>query len=448
MNVEAALLEDVRDNPLDDGPRLVLADWLEDDGRPERAELIRAHCELARLRPEHRGVVVPQNRYIAERGHDVGSEPRCVELDRLVRRLITRLAPAPRCGHRTCVFRRGLIEELDTTGGNLAPAAPIFAGNAVRRLNLARWRGLGVAVAGSPGLESVELLTLGEAGAADLRVLGESPHLRRLRRLYLHRQTVPDLLGLLAGPGLPPLTELAVNGHLHREVLEEGGLGLSLLSGPPDLDEAGARALMRAPALGAVVGLNLYSCRPAPALLRALAEAPLPSLRRLRLHACALDAAGARALAQAPWFGQLTALLLSGSLLGAEGLRALAEAPAVPRLTRLELFDSRLDAGAVEALARSPLAARLEALDLRQNVIGDRGALALAHSPLLGNLRELVLGRSGVGNAGALALAESPHLGRLTALQLFESDLSPEAREALQRRFGVPDWRRRGAACA
>ncbi len=429
MTVEAALLEDVRDHPLDDGPRLVLADWLEDEGRPERAELIRAHCELARLRPEHRGVVVPQHRRFPER-------------------LITRVAPAPRCGHRTCVFRRGLIEELDTTGGNLGPAAPVFGANAVRRLNLARWRGLGVAVAGSPGLASVELLTLGEAGAADLRVLGESPHLRRLRRLSLHRQAVPDLLELLAGPGLPPLTELAVNGHVHRETPEEGGLGLSLLCEPPNLSQPTARALLRAPALGVLVGLSLYSCRREPTLIRALAEAPLPSLRRLRLHACALDAAGARALAQALWFGQLRALRLSHSYFGAEGLRALAEASAGPALRELELLDCNLDAWAVEALARSPLAARLEVLDLRQNMVGDRGALALARSPLLGNLRELLLGRSGVGEAGALALAESPHLGSLTALQLFESDLSPAVREALQRRFGVTDWRRRGAACA
>src|SRR4051794_31605614 len=43
-----ALLGACRDQPDDDGPRLVLADWLEDHGEPERAELVRVQCRLAR----------------------------------------------------------------------------------------------------------------------------------------------------------------------------------------------------------------------------------------------------------------------------------------------------------------------------------------------------------------------------------------------------------------
>ena len=35
--------------PEDDAPRLVHADWLEEQGQAERAELIRVQCELARL---------------------------------------------------------------------------------------------------------------------------------------------------------------------------------------------------------------------------------------------------------------------------------------------------------------------------------------------------------------------------------------------------------------
>lgn len=38
----------MRDNPDDDTPRLILADWLDEYGEPERAELIRVQCELAR----------------------------------------------------------------------------------------------------------------------------------------------------------------------------------------------------------------------------------------------------------------------------------------------------------------------------------------------------------------------------------------------------------------
>lgn len=41
------LLWDVIDNPADDAPRLILADWLDDHGEPGRAEFIRAQCEMA-----------------------------------------------------------------------------------------------------------------------------------------------------------------------------------------------------------------------------------------------------------------------------------------------------------------------------------------------------------------------------------------------------------------
>ncbi len=52
MTHDEAFLRDVIEAPDDDGPRLIYADWLEDEGRTERAELIRAQCELARIAAE------------------------------------------------------------------------------------------------------------------------------------------------------------------------------------------------------------------------------------------------------------------------------------------------------------------------------------------------------------------------------------------------------------
>lgn len=43
------LMKTIIDNPKDDQPRLVFADWLEEQGESERAELIRAQIELACL---------------------------------------------------------------------------------------------------------------------------------------------------------------------------------------------------------------------------------------------------------------------------------------------------------------------------------------------------------------------------------------------------------------
>ncbi len=46
-----ALLEAAKQRPEDDGPRLVLADWLEDSGQPERAEFVRLQLRLASATP-------------------------------------------------------------------------------------------------------------------------------------------------------------------------------------------------------------------------------------------------------------------------------------------------------------------------------------------------------------------------------------------------------------
>src|SRR5262245_51766324 len=51
MKQAKGLLADICDNPDEDGPRLVYADWLEDHGDPDRAEFIRAQIQLARLPP-------------------------------------------------------------------------------------------------------------------------------------------------------------------------------------------------------------------------------------------------------------------------------------------------------------------------------------------------------------------------------------------------------------
>src|SRR5688572_9295030 len=46
---ESALLQTIVENPDDDAPRLVYADWLDEHGQPERAEFIRVQCAAAQL---------------------------------------------------------------------------------------------------------------------------------------------------------------------------------------------------------------------------------------------------------------------------------------------------------------------------------------------------------------------------------------------------------------
>src|SRR5262249_59482941 len=53
---ERALIDAIRDDPDDDLRRLVYADWLEEHGQAERAELIRVQVELAK-RPGARELI-------------------------------------------------------------------------------------------------------------------------------------------------------------------------------------------------------------------------------------------------------------------------------------------------------------------------------------------------------------------------------------------------------
>src|SRR5262245_19778622 len=49
----AAFLAAIHEAPNDDAPRLVFADWLDENGHPERAEFIRVQVEMKRERMEH-----------------------------------------------------------------------------------------------------------------------------------------------------------------------------------------------------------------------------------------------------------------------------------------------------------------------------------------------------------------------------------------------------------
>ena len=53
-------------DPADDLPRLVYADWLDENGDPDRAEFIRVQCELAKL-PEDD----PRRPGLEDREHDL-----------------------------------------------------------------------------------------------------------------------------------------------------------------------------------------------------------------------------------------------------------------------------------------------------------------------------------------------------------------------------------------
>ena len=75
MSTETALLRTIRDMPDEDTPRLVYADYLEEEGNAPRAEFIRVQCALARL-PEGD----PQRHALEDRQHELLAEHECAWL--------------------------------------------------------------------------------------------------------------------------------------------------------------------------------------------------------------------------------------------------------------------------------------------------------------------------------------------------------------------------------
>ena len=100
--IQDAFLRDIIEHRDDDAPRLIYADWLDDHGERDRAEFIRAQCELARIEEEgdpDRAEELRGRAFALERGGRKGWT------GRWLRRALPRS-----CGTSAWEFRRGFVE--------------------------------------------------------------------------------------------------------------------------------------------------------------------------------------------------------------------------------------------------------------------------------------------------------------------------------------------------
>lgn len=218
---QRALFAAICENPDDDTPRLVYADWVQEHGQPERGEFIRLQCEYARqLRAGDPAPDAERMTALLESHGDLWQ----AEL------------PTIR-GVKWSGFWRGFAGVTVNSGSTLARNAT------------ALW-------AATP-LESVVLTKLDCNGAA---ALAKCPQLNRLRILELRgyssfRDTCDPLRMLLGASGLANVWWLAFQGYgrLGAEAMEvlagAGALkGLEVLTLRwCEIDNDGARALAASP---------------------------------------------------------------------------------------------------------------------------------------------------------------------------------------------------------
>lgn len=360
-----AFLQDSKDHPEDDTPRLILADWLEDHDDEPRAEFLRVQLQLAR--PGNHS----QRRALQER-----------ERQLIAQYASGWLAPLDQ-QTATWSFQRGLAR-LALVGRD---------GTASDLLDLV----------GTEAYAWVDSLAFHGLRAEDVTLLVQS---RAQPGSPVTNGTEPGLLGGLTGFHLPhgnrivgePLAALAASPSLRRLVT----LDLSWAI----LGDAGAAVLGSSPFLGRLTTLLLPGNALTNAGVRALTSSHLARLATLNLAHNPIGVEGARALAETPFLTRLVNLDLHQCGIGDAGLVMLAASPVLGRLGVVDLDSNDIGDEGVVALASSPSLSRLTTIDLRGNRIGSRGAHALAASPYLEHLECLQLYRNRLKDADVLLLRE------------------------------------------
>ncbi len=195
MSDEAALLAAILAHPDEDTPRLMFADWLEENGQPERAEFIRIQCA-----PDA----------------DEAAEERAAELEN--RNRSKWLAGLPQFPGARWEFRRGFPEYLDVSGKLMLERYDAFVRVPwLRCLSLHALRGRGLAgdFANRPwNSRWVELEFDADTSSRDVVVLVNCPQVSQLRRIELVMNVItPDVIAALAkSPHLEHIRRLHLYG--------------------------------------------------------------------------------------------------------------------------------------------------------------------------------------------------------------------------------------------
>ena len=174
------LLGAICDQPDDDTLRLAYADWLDENGDPARAEVIRVEIEMARLGDDHPGWVVLRDRASALWKHNV-------------RRWYGDLFDAV----ESYETRRRFPEMVSLNGGFVKQAPRLMARAPIRDVFLIKYKTDWKRFVRCPELARVEILSLNDETRTldlpDAVALAASPYVTALRELSIWNSHVgPD----------------------------------------------------------------------------------------------------------------------------------------------------------------------------------------------------------------------------------------------------------------
>ncbi|HEY0992146.1 MAG TPA: TIGR02996 domain-containing protein [Kofleriaceae bacterium] len=430
---EAALLDEIRARPDDDGPRLVFADALADRGDPW-GELIVAGCELARLARE--GVVD------AERRSALQDRCREIQQQRWEERSLTLDAS----------LERGFCTSVELFHDGEATQVEGYEFAALREANLPVSGAALGALADCPLLGHIDRLMLSgkhrrhfptrlewaenlSACATALRKIGERARPASVELSYADLDG-EGLNHLAASPLRESLKRFAVT-HSPRTAINLGWPALEELTlHAVRLTSTDVERVLRRPALASLATLDLSYNAIGDAGMRAILDRELPGLRTLRILNTNQPESGAIALARSQLVRRLAALWVGEPHPEptARALCALVEAAG--QLTELAIEQRSLTAyGAAEIVHR--LGEPLRKLRLRGGEDGVAMVSALASNPALRGLRSLDLSSQPLARAAVETLARA-ELPALECLDLSDCRLGPAGVDALARSETLP----------
>jgi uncharacterized protein (TIGR02996 family) len=239
--LDAAFLRAILENPDSDAPRLIYADWLDEQG-DTRGEFIRLQCRLAQLAPRDLLRATAAARAVTIRtGQSPPSEPAAALLPGLKARQQQLLAAhagswvdSLRGVECTWHFRRGFVAAVEIDAAELlAKAHVLFDAAPVQHVVLCNAAGHVPALAAMPSLARLNSLDLfgNRITDEDVAVLVRSPHVSGLKALGLggNRLGNTSAAELARSPYLSRLTELDLN---YNRI---NGSGVEALAASPHL---------------------------------------------------------------------------------------------------------------------------------------------------------------------------------------------------------------------
>jgi uncharacterized protein (TIGR02996 family) len=489
MNTQEALLQAIWNDPDDDTPRLVYADFLEETGREEevaRAKFIRLGIETAKLDPIEKHW-----------------NPLFAEEKRLWKKYRTRwMAGLPRWAyhappergflHETysaihihqfrkeaeAIFHREPLIQLALMGGSREEAKRLAESSILSRVRFLKLFGYlvdkeqlellfqsphlknlwGFEVWGNPPETDLISLITGQEkfstfrrlhfnwqpiGIAGVSALSQSSTLKELVSFGLHADASPESAKLLTtSPMMNKVRSFRFTGDFQISVL--GAKGFRVLTKSPWMNQLesldlmgnritndGLKNLPRSQTWDRLEVLNLFGNEIGDDGLKSLAQKSLPKIRILDLQCNPIIGHGLAELLQSTAGKSLEQLFLANCSIDDEGLSAIAQSIATGSLLFLQLNYNRFSGKGLKALVNSPFVQNLRVLELNLVAIGSLGATAIAESPYLTKLDTLELTDCQITYQGLLALSRSANCASLRTLNLSANRFTPKGIQAL-----------------